>query len=236
MLLSIMADSQYSLINSIWCNWPHPLPWNTFFTGLPDISSPWFSSYLIAPTYSVSFPVSSSFPWPLNVEVPRSQTPVFCSFFPTSLDGLIQICGFKYQDPHLYLYPSQSFSLNSRLIYSTFCSISPSSRFPNQIIDVLSQIWCTCNLSHHNWWQLYSFGCSAKKLIHPWSSLSLTCTSDLAGIYFQNISRIQPLLTSFIAAILVKDTIVSHLDYCHSLLSSLSAPTLAFNTAARVVI
>lgn len=85
MLLSIMANSQYSLINSIWCNWPHPLPWNTFFTGLPDISSPWFSSYLIAPTYSVSFPVSSSFPWPLNVEVPRSQTPVFCSFFPPLL-------------------------------------------------------------------------------------------------------------------------------------------------------
>ena len=40
------SNGQFSvltlLINSIWCNWPHPPPWNTSFAGLPDISLSWF--------------------------------------------------------------------------------------------------------------------------------------------------------------------------------------------------
>ena len=74
-----------------------------FSLGFQSISL----SSLTAPTFLVSFHGSPSFPSPLNVDLPRTQTSILCSSLSTSFDDLIQICGFKYNqythDPHLYI-------------------------------------------------------------------------------------------------------------------------------------
>ena len=161
-----------------------------FSLGFQSISLSRFLSYLTAPIFLVSFHGSPSFSWPLNIDLPRTQTSVLSSSF--------ILYSFWWSHPDMcfckqsiHPWPTfislvQTSSLNSRLIYPAVCPISPNSRCPKLNSRDAPQTWSACSLSYHNGWQLSSFSGSGQKTVILDSCFLLTCTSDLVGINSTN--------------------------------------------------